>query len=88
MPPVTTTSDAVKPVTGSLKVKLKVTGALVVAAPVASVIARDGAEKVLNGCVTGAAAPLPLPVASVATPAGTFTVIEPTLLAAGVTTIE
>ncbi len=77
-------SPALKPLTGSLKVKVKVTGP--VAVPVVlSVIASVGATPSEYGC-TACAATFPVPATSTAAFAGTSTVIWPLVSGNGVTT--
>ncbi len=85
VPPVTVTSAAVKPLTGSLKVNVKVTGPLAVPDSL-SVMTSVGATAVLNACEAATGPALGLPAASVATPAATDTPMLPAVSAGGVTT--
>ena len=85
VPPVITTSPASKPVTSSSKVKVKVTSPLV--APERSLVIESvGSMFVSTNCTYSVAATLPFPARSSATLAPTFTLMEVSVSAPGVTT--
>ena len=85
VPPVITISPASKPVTSSLKVKVKVTSPLV---PVGRSLVIDsvGFRFVSTNCTSSTAATLPFPAKSSATLTPTFTRMEVSVSASGLTT--